>query len=164
MAAADPRVRTVDTDTFEINARDEIHFTADGYWDIGLGMAREMAYLLWVGDRLTVPQIDSGEGEPTADPDGDGLFNDAEFNLGTDVGDANARFKLDLETIGPDTFQLSFPSITGREYIIDSRIDLTEGTWQPIGSFTEGADAMEMTPINTNEPHRFFRVRSRLPE
>jgi fibronectin type 3 domain-containing protein len=163
VAAADPRSRTFNTDSFGMQS-DDLHFTADGLWDIGLEMAREMAYLLYVQESLTSAQIDAGEGEPDADADGDNITNGDEFIQGSSVSNASDRLTPQLRLSGTNEFELSFPSSSNREYVIESSPDLSEGSWQEVGTYAPGSDAMETTTIQSSDPKRFFRVRARLPQ
>ncbi|MFT3830617.1 MAG: hypothetical protein QM691_13020 [Opitutaceae bacterium] len=98
-------------------------------------------------------------GIPDADPDGDGAANREEAIAGTDPLSATDRFAANLQTDTNGDLVLSWPSISGKRYRIESCFDLK--TWAGFGSeFTGTGDELsEMVgAVGTTAPAQFWRV------
>ena len=97
----------------------------------------------------------------TADPDGDGMNNYQEFTAGTDPTDNRSRlrfFDLGMNNGKP---VLSFESLLGQHYVVESRDDLIHGTWILQRTNVWGrTDATTLTDTNAaGHSQRFYRVR-----
>ena len=130
VAAADPWTGLVDTDTFALNA-DNLHFSAAGQQLLGSGFAFQTAYLLWMSGAFRPAMIAAGRTDPAADADGDGIANDAEFVAGTDPTNALSVLQASLRGTGPGVFEISYPSVTGRHYSVETQGALTNTVWTP---------------------------------
>ncbi|RYD77590.1 MAG: type VI secretion system tube protein Hcp [Verrucomicrobiaceae bacterium] len=67
-----------------------------------------------------------GQNNAAGDPDGDGLTNLQEYQLGTDPKSGTSFFKASLAPVSetPGTWQLSWNSVIGKNYIIEWSPDL----------------------------------------
>ena len=122
-----------------------------------------MAYLLSVGNDLTLAQMEAGEGEPGSDPDQDGSTNADEFTHGTSVSDNSQRMTLGIRP-SENGFTLTYPSNAGREHVIETTTDLTDkDSWDDLGDYTIGTGLIISDEVMQSALPTFFRVRSRLP-
>ncbi len=68
--------------------------------------------------------------DATIDTDGDGLTNVQEFWAGTNPTDATSTLRLDVVSLpGQNAVMLSFSAISNRNYVIESRPQLSAGSW-----------------------------------
>jgi hypothetical protein len=93
--------------------------------------------------------------DPAADDDGDGFTNGQEQQAGTNPLEAREYFRL--------TGLISFPTVAGRQYVVEYREDLRAGAWQPLlggSAVTGNGTVMSVTdPDATGRAHRYYRVR-----
>jgi hypothetical protein len=98
---------------------------------------------------------------PTADADGDGQSNLAEFLAGTIPVSAQSSLKIAGIAINAGAVDLSFPSVTGKTYRAQSSQGLSG--WMDIGVATPSAGATTTItglPLPAaGEPHWFYRVK-----
>jgi hypothetical protein len=98
----------------------------------------------------------------TADPDGDGLTNEAEFLAGTDPNSAGSALRILTLGVQGATQQLvlSWESVSGHNYIIEVASD-PEGPWNSLGAQVPGAGATTQANLNVapGETSNFYRVR-----
>jgi hypothetical protein len=98
----------------------------------------------------------------TADPDGDGMTNEAEHAAGTDPTDPNSALRiLALQILGqPPQASIQWRSAADRTYIIESAA-APQGPWTGVGSLvpTEGAQTDTAITVPPGEPQLFYRVR-----
>jgi len=103
----------------------------------------------------------------TADADGDGMDNAAEYRAGTDPTNAESMFcvgALRLATNG--LLRLDWIGPEWRTYAIDTRADLMTGQWVTAigGTWTdEDGTGTWMHAVGTNEPTSFYRIRAVTP-
>ena len=72
--------------------------------------------------------LDLASDDSGADPDGDNLTNLHEYKLGTDPKDGNSGFRAnELKSTGGGDFSLTWKSIPGKSYTVQSSVDLK--TW-----------------------------------
>ena len=105
---------------------------------------------------------------PTADPDGDGQANAAEYATGTNPNVPNANpVVTDLETIGLDSFLRvtipKNPAATDAAIAVDGSNLLVPATWSVAGLVTETntttlLQVRDGVPVNST-PNRFLRLR-----
>jgi hypothetical protein len=117
-------------------------------------------YLTWATRIFGNPALP--EAAPTADPDGDGMRNQAEHAAGTDPKDRNSALRiltLVVQTQPPQAL-LGWQSASSRSYIIETAPG-PEGPWSDLGAAVPSAGAATQTSINlaTGESNRFYRVR-----
>ena len=103
---------------------------------------------------LTVGTNDAG-----GDLDGDGLTNFQEFQLGTKANSGTSFFKATLSKneAMPGVYQISWNSVVGKTYVIESTLDLAV-PFAPLRTVTATTTSTTES-INLSGPAGFFRVR-----
>ncbi len=99
---------------------------------------------------------------PSADADGDGLNNLEEFRAGTNPVDPRSGFAVRGESspLASIPLVLSWPTIAGKFYRLESSPSLAADTWTVIEARIPGTGAMvERGPAADGLPTRFYRVR-----
>jgi hypothetical protein len=99
---------------------------------------------------------------PSADPDGDSWSNLLESITGTDPFDSTAGTGFVALTITQDPVRnITWPTIAGKKYILESSPSLSPTSWQPIGTFIgDGATATKLPPTQASSlPSNYFRLR-----
>jgi exonuclease III len=105
-------------------------------------------------DNLAVTFLTGG------DTDGDGLSDADEVVFGTNPADSTSRFVVTFAypTPTPGALRLSFPTVTGRSYAVESSTDFTD--WQEEATYPgTGAAQIADFPVSPTDPKRFYRVR-----
>ena len=95
----------------------------------------------------------------TADLDGDGASDQAEFLAGTDPTSAQSVLKVTrIESPSGATVELEWQSVAGRRYRVQYRNALSEGQWQDVAGdvLAAGGTATKMDPSPENP--RYYRV------
>lgn len=93
-----------------------------------------------------------------SDPDGDGLSNVQESQLGTNPNDANSRLALILSAPKPDQLLLDMQTQPGKRYQLEASKDLL--SWQPIGPLLESlGGSMSVALGSAAQGFRFYRCR-----
>lgn len=112
----------------------------------------------------------SGNGARTADPDGDGQTNEAEFLAGTIPNNGASAFRV-LTLTRPaagGNITLNWATVGQKRYQIETSPDMLTGpvVWTPLGAVvTESAPAgtaaseQVLIPTTTGERRRLYRVR-----
>lgn len=114
------------------------------------------------------PTANTAEGAQTADADGDGQSNYAEYLAGTNPLDGSSLLRiLSLSRAANGTnVTLNWTSEVGRKYQIETSTGLGNGAtpWTAIGSQTSAASPItSSTPASSATPsevHRFYRVKT----
>lgn len=118
------------------------------------------SYELWAASHFGDAALP--EAARDADPDGDGMTNEAEFAAGTDPRSATSVLRLLSVSVLPGGSQtaLAWNAVQGRSYTIQGAPN-PEGPWTDLGTPVPGsAPTTEVTlPVPNPEPHRFYRVR-----
>ncbi|MBX3745578.1 MAG: hypothetical protein KF833_09745 [Verrucomicrobiae bacterium] len=118
------------------------------------------SYELWAAAHFGDPTLP--EAARDADPDGDGMTNEAEFAAGTDPRSASSVLRLLSVSVLPGGSQtaLAWNAVQGRSYTLQGAPN-PGGPWTDLGSPVPGsAPTTEVTlPASNPEPHRFYRVR-----
>ncbi len=105
-------------------------------------------------DNLAVTFLTGG------DTDGDGSSDADEIVFGTNPADAASRFVASFayQTPAPGMLRLSFPTQTGRSYVVESCTDFTD--WQDAATYPgTGVPQVADFPVSPADPKRFYRVR-----
>ena len=95
---------------------------------------------------------------PLLDPDGDGHTNAFEDLAGINPTSAASFFRVTQSTLSANSFHLTFPTVLGRSYQLQSSANLAN-PWTSIGSPTAGTGGTMTVPVDvTGQPKLFFRV------
>ena len=145
VAAQDPWVGLVDTDTFALKS-DALHFDDRGQQSLGIAFAEQMLFLRDCDGRFTEQQLSAGAAEPDADPDADGVSNWNEWVAGTDPSQKASVFAV---TNAPalnenGRYVIQWPSVVGRRYSIERSTNLTSDVFAPIAAGLPAVPAMNV--------------------
>jgi autotransporter-associated beta strand protein len=96
---------------------------------------------------------------PDDDDDGDGQSNAIEFLTGTDPGDGSSRFAATVAPLAGNQLNLSWPSVPGKSYRIESNVTLS-GSWTPVATVPAAASPAVTTShaIDITPGAAFYRV------
>lgn len=124
-------------------------------WNDGIPDAWRLRYFGTVSNLLSAA---------TADADGDGFSNLAEYQAGTSPVDAASKPAVDLRLSGWSAdslpnFTFQFPTIAGQQYSVEYATSVTSTNWTVLSSNLLGDGSMKpfTDPNGTNEV-RFYRV------
>ena len=97
----------------------------------------------------------------TCDPDGDGMNNLQEYLAGTDPTNPASFFHVTAVQPSGANYLVSFTSVTGKVYDVESSIDLVTGTWSVVTNNLAGNNGtIQITdPGAAVVPQRFYRAR-----
>jgi hypothetical protein len=101
--------------------------------------------------------LNSPEGAPGADYDGDDMSNTAEFVAGTNPADPNSLLRLDPIGTSPER-TLSFDAVNGRRYQIETA-DTPLGPWSAVGTAMLATNSVASRSLESLGPRAFVRVR-----
>jgi len=161
VAAADPRTGIISTDGFGMKS-DNLHFNAAGQQSMGSAFAEEAAYYSWMIESFSAADIDSGRAEPTADADGDGQTNYAEFLGASNPKSGQSRFMASMSVENPTSGTISYPSTPARMYAVE-RFTENTGAWTMVLPFVKGEAGQTSRPLILSLPRGIYRVSSKLP-
>ena len=106
----------------------------------------------------------TGTGEE--DPDGDGQSNREESVWGTDPYDRTSAFRPLSPSVTGGAYDFAVPTLSGKRYLFQGSLDLSEGSWINMGSPFEGDGQVEhlFTSFPIAGTNKFFWRVSSLPE
>jgi hypothetical protein len=115
----------------------------------------------WMNARFghTLGQV-SDKSRASDDADGDGLTNLQEFRAGTDPKNATSALRISgMDKVGT-AMRVSFPSVNGKTYRLESRDDLSSGSWSVLTDQVFGTgNTLQITdPSAAGVTKRFYRV------
>lgn len=100
----------------------------------------------------------------SADDDHDGYTNYQEYRFGTDPTNDLSRFEFSCRAPTTNNYaRLYFTTTAGRDYTLEYRISLTEGTWQPLVTLPGSGSPLNLKDYNIGEK-RFYRVNVNMAE
>ncbi|MGJ8643637.1 MAG: sialate O-acetylesterase [Luteolibacter sp.] len=139
VAATERQSAFVNTDGFSTYGT--VHFDATGQIAIGQACATQMLALEAKDtDRdglLTSEETSHGTDPIKADTDSDGQDDGLEVTLGTDPISGASSFMISAATEKPDgSLDLTWPSKSGNEYLIETSTTLETGSWSVAGNVT----------------------------
>ncbi|MCC6820780.1 MAG: hypothetical protein V9H26_09545 [Verrucomicrobiota bacterium] len=73
---------------------------------------------------------------------------------------SNAVPTLTLEVTSPETVTVCWPSVPNQIYLLESRTNLSSGSWQTIGGLVVGDGSQICKALPGTGPSRFYRVAS----
>ncbi|MDB4537953.1 discoidin domain-containing protein [Akkermansiaceae bacterium] len=100
----------------------------------------------------------TGPSADSADPDFDGVSNFDEFIAGTIPTNPSSALKITAIQTSP-SLTITFPSVIGRTYRVESNPDLTEGNWSTVQTLPgTGSDLQTTDPSAIPPSTNFYRV------
>lgn len=108
-----------------------------------------------------------GDGIPDLtdpDDDNDGMSDAEELVFGTDPLDSSSRYLMTLEypSAVAGSVRLTFPTSTGRTYVVESSLSLSD--WSTVATYAgTGNSQVADVPVDPKEDKRFYRIRAMLP-
>lgn len=113
---------------------------------------------IWIWESLPATATPA-QHAATFDFDGDGQTNGDEWLYLTNPASGASFFNPALSTTGA-TLTLTFPSVTGRTYILEQNASLTPGAWTPAGvAPLSGNGAVLQFTIPISAARNFYRIR-----
>lgn len=107
--------------------------------------------------------------DASLDDDGDGQTNAQEYLAGTDPHDATSCLRITGSGLSSDNeWWLRFPAVAGRTYAVETRDDLSLGSWSRIAEFPSSptnwmAELLGAGAVNSNAARVYRVVTPRLP-
>ena len=101
--------------------------------------------------------LNSPEGTPGADYDGDGMTNAAEYIAGTNPADPNSLLRIEVIGTSPNR-TLSFATVNGRRYQIETA-DTPFGPWSATGAAILATNSLSSRSLESLGLRSFFRIR-----
>lgn len=96
----------------------------------------------------------------TADSDGDGQSNEDENVAQTNPLDAASVFRAEDVTVAGADIVVSFASVAGLAYVLETSQTMTEGSWTTVANGTAAGPLTELTHVDgASDTRRFYRVR-----
>jgi hypothetical protein len=100
-----------------------------------------------------------------SDSDGDGFSDSSELIFGTNPQDAASYFTMAFAypAPAPGVARLTFATVVGRNYAVDSSTDLSD--WEEVAVYPgTGGEQMADFPVSPADPERFYRIRVTLAQ
>jgi hypothetical protein len=101
---------------------------------------------------------DVENGDPEDDWDSDGSSNLDEFTAGTDPTDSDSLFSASISSESESSFNVSWSSVEGKTYSIESCTDLTDDSWEPVIPEIDATPSNNTYNFETTEDKVFYRV------
>jgi len=101
--------------------------------------------------------VSTALGAAAADADGDGRSNLVEYQAGTNPRDGGSLLRVACAPNGGSSFKVSFPTGTGRIYVLERSSDLN-GVWSPISTNAGDGGPREFLD-SVSGGTRFYRLR-----
>jgi hypothetical protein len=121
----------------------------------------EDPYLAWTAGYF--PDPNSPDAAKSADPDHDGFTNEQELAAGTDPlnGGSSLRVGNLSRAANGSTFTLSWASVPGKTYQVETSQGLQANQWTSVGDpiTANGSTSAHTVPTAPVESGRFFRVK-----
>jgi hypothetical protein len=121
----------------------------------------EDPYLTWAAGYF--PNPNAPEAAKTADPDRDGFTNEQELAAGTDPlnGASTMRVGNFSRAANGSTFTLSWASVPGKTYQVETSTALVGVSWTSVGDpvVASASSSAATVPMSVLDKRRFFRVR-----
>jgi hypothetical protein len=160
-----PSVVSSRLSTNETSAKREFNGPTNGF---GIGSDEENSsftdgrvnQVLYIRTTFTTgATLPNAIGPSTFDFDGDGATNEGEFFAGTGVTNPQSVFRVCQFVRNGNTVNTTFPTVVGRDYILETSPDLV--TWTAAtGTFSGTGSAVTLSYSPVNSLARFFtRVR-----
>jgi hypothetical protein len=92
------------------------------------------------------------------DPDGDGHSNYAEFVAGTNPLDCVSHLNINSQG-GAARSAITWPSVFGKQYSVESSSTLFGGSWSVIGTASGTGQTIQFADPNPSSGIRFYRVK-----
>jgi hypothetical protein len=160
VATADPRASLINTDGYGIKS-DFTHYNGAGQQSLGTDAFKEVAYYRWMLDEFTSAEIDSGNGAPDADPDGDGKSNKDEHLGDSEPKDATSQFKAWMSSVAATTVKIHYTSSIYRKYAVE-QYQVATGNWIEILLSESGDGGVKSRAVTLGASPQLFRVRADL--
>lgn len=94
----------------------------------------------------------------SADSDDDGYTNYQEYMFGTNPTNAQSRFEFSCSAPADKNYAgLYFTTATERDYTIEYRTSLTDGSWKPLFTMPGSGSPLNLKDYNIGQ-QRFYRV------
>lgn len=96
---------------------------------------------------------------PNDDPDGDSQNNAMEYLTGTNPANGASRFVANITLVTNDQLILTWPSVPGKTYAIETNVTLT-GAWIQLVSVPAAASPAVTTsyPVTSTGSRKFYRI------
>jgi hypothetical protein len=117
-------------------------------WNDGIPDSWRLRYFGTVSNQLSAA---------TADADGDGVSNYAEYVAGTDPTDPKSYLHVSQQSYSTQGFNLHWPSVAGKTYVIESSPVIFGGAWTPVSTVTGTGGDMQIQD-SPGSQHQFYRV------
>jgi PKD repeat protein len=164
-----------DTSTTNVTTNSVMHTYAAGTYDVALAVTgpggdntnTQTAYITaytafqsW--QILHFGSTTNSAAAPTADPDGDGQNNQAEFQAGTDPLNSSDYLHIVSVFNIPGADIVTWTSVTSKTYQAEISLDLTGGIWSNVGSALAAgpgrATLSETNAVDLTLSNRFYRI------
>ncbi|MEO8616689.1 MAG: glycoside hydrolase family 97 catalytic domain-containing protein [Luteolibacter sp.] len=113
--------------------------------------------LEYFGDGLSA----AGNAAAKADPDGDGMNNEMEYWSGTSPTNSSSVMRLTSLGMENGSFSMSFISLMGKTYTLESSMDLKNEAWATVpehSAIPGNGDQIQIT-LTASKNREFFRIR-----